>query len=554
MEIMYRGLNMAELVPIRLYFYGTKKASDQLEDLLHTAIREGKFDEAIKIIDDMEHGDPLLNKYAVDPEINHSHPPVLYAARYGSVEVLKKLIAKGADVTLERDCPKTNINALHPSQRHHNGVGLEICKALLEAGVKASSATSCNVTAIYSSIMWNNVAVANLLLEHGADPNAHSINHEADRPIFMAAAHGNEAILRLLVEEYGADPNVVGASGFNVYHFSLVSGNTALIKACADFNGVGINDFSRSDDTPLSLACKLPNDLVKNQMITEILKHGGEAELDTPDGPPILIAISNGKWDAVESMLNHYKTTKPQNLAILTNCRIHVTQVTPLVAAIRKGHAHTVELLLANEADIHKRDVTGSTPLIEAVRMNEVELVYMLIEAEAKIEVVNNSNDSALSIATQLNFSACAELCIREWMRKEYLMHNNSNSSKQGFTHFLSQTVISRMKSDILQCFTMSDLYDVELLLFLMRTNILSIEDLETVLSADQIRELHTEINWSRRKSYVMFHSGYRKSLVETSSENKDNDNEDKKSPRDQSLSMRDVALPLIFKKVIKYL
>ena len=146
-------LNVADCVPIRLYFYGSKKVEDQPEDPLHTAIRSGTFDVASSLIDEMEQNDERLDKYAVDPEINHSHPPVMYAARYGSVEVLKKLIAKGANAGARRDCPSTDINGLAAAQRHHNGVGLEICKMLIEWGVRANEGTKSNVTPIYSSII-----------------------------------------------------------------------------------------------------------------------------------------------------------------------------------------------------------------------------------------------------------------------------------------------------------------------------------------------------------------------------------------------------------------
>ena len=548
MEILYRGLNVADCVPIRLYFYGSKKVEDQPEDPLHTAIRSGKFDVASSLIDEMEQNDERLDKYAVDPEINHSHPPVMYAARYGSVEVLKKLIAKGANVGAKRDCPFTDINGLSAAQRHHNGVGLEICKMLIEWGVRADEGTKKNVTPIYSSIIWNNVPVALLLLDNGADANAFCVNHECDRPMFMAAAHGNASILRLLVEDYGADPNLIGTSGYNLYHHSLVGGNVELIDICANF-GLDINSVANSEDTPLSLACKLPNDLVKIEMIQKILEHGGKPEIATSDGPPMLIAIANDRWEVVHLMLRFTYQNNPERMAHVVNCMMRESQVTPLIASIRKLHGETVKLLLSYNADIYKRDFSGNTTLIEAVKVNDVELVYNLLKAGAKIETTNHFNDSALSIAVNRNYSACAELLVREWIRRK--SHTIVNSDRM---LPLSDAVVSRMKIDILNALVMPDVFSIELAMLLLRMEVVTTEDIESALSKDRMLALVAEINWIRRKSYLMFYSGYIKALCYKNYNNNEDDRTGTKSTKGDEAAVRDIVIPLIFQRVVKYL
>lgn len=152
---------------------------------------------------------------------------LMFAARVGDLASAKLLIAAGARVN---DSNARGTSAIVLAA--HSGYG-DLVEFLLNSSADADAAGA-GFSALHLAIMRRNDAMARLLLEHGANPNARVTNWTASRrasndwhfhpalvgatPFWLAARFSQPAVMRLLVEN-GADPlfvhyaDYIGAAG-----------------------------------------------------------------------------------------------------------------------------------------------------------------------------------------------------------------------------------------------------------------------------------------------------------------------------------------------------
>jgi ankyrin repeat protein len=246
-----------------------------------------------------------------------------------------------------------------------------------------------------------------LLLERGADINAHDIDHQstaaqykvkdtelcryliargADIDIFMAAALGDlELAERVLSGDPGAITAHIGDPGYapvppgHIYQWKLTGGPSVLMVAAKD-GGREIYNFLLSR-SPLKeqflAACQLGD------------KASASKALEA--NPDLLSALAaTDRAQIVEAAFSH-------NLPAL-------------------------ELMLNLGFDVNTRGGEGFTPAAHAALRGDVEVVRMLIEHRADLEIRNDYGGTALDSCQwgSLNFRdrngdypACAETLLR---------------------------------------------------------------------------------------------------------------------------------------------
>lgn len=109
------------------------------------------------------------------------------------------------------------------------------------------------------------------LVEHGADVDAIAKNDGRIRPVHAAAANGNLAVLKALLE-HGADANARQAGDFTPLHTAADDGNVAMARLLLDY-GADLTVASDNGQTPLALA-----EEKGHQVVVELLRQQEKLE------------------------------------------------------------------------------------------------------------------------------------------------------------------------------------------------------------------------------------------------------------------------------------
>jgi hypothetical protein len=124
---------------------------------------------------------------------------------------------------------------------------------------------------------------------------------------------------------------------------------------------------------------------------------------DHEPGSPLYYAALCGFQDLVQHVLDKY----PQHLNSHGGW-----YVTPLVAALARGHFQTVEFLHQNGADVDVLGHDGITPLISASWYGDLDIVQRLLDYKADVNAKTGHNWSALHYVSIQPFSHMAQLLL----------------------------------------------------------------------------------------------------------------------------------------------
>ncbi|HEY3782408.1 MAG TPA: ankyrin repeat domain-containing protein [Fimbriimonadaceae bacterium] len=181
-------------------------------------------------------------------------------------------------------------------------------------------------------------------LQHGADPNITSYNHQST-PLHAAAGLGGTRLVDILLAHKG-DPNAKRADGRTPYEIALVTGNNyaadALLKAGA----------KPTEDPKIEfLAAALASD--KNKTDQLLKDHANLLEELSSEGGHVLVRLAElGNEKGVAALL---AAGCPPNL-------LDDSKITPLHFASYTGRAGIVRLLLQAGAQTEIKDGSYNAP------------------------------------------------------------------------------------------------------------------------------------------------------------------------------------------------
>lgn len=231
---------------------GFSKDDDQaIEDLAEVLIEHGA---------DVNDGPPLaaaaffnkLNmvKYLVANGANPKKPEILNAAVGNGdyVEMAKLLVGYGADVNARVN----GEDPLHTAAFKGNAKCVDF---LLSKGARVNALDGQGFTSLYLTASNDHGApVAEILLDHGANPNAR--NPAGKTTLHQAAAYGATKIVKLLLA-HKANPNAVDDYGNTPLIENIRYGLDASVLDIVELlveNGADLN--TTSSETPLSIAMR----------------------------------------------------------------------------------------------------------------------------------------------------------------------------------------------------------------------------------------------------------------------------------------------------------
>ncbi|RPA97784.1 ankyrin [Choiromyces venosus 120613-1] len=192
------------------------------------------------------------------------------------------------------------------------------------------------------------------------DINVEVLCKSAKTVLYWAVEDGNLDMVKLLVEEGGADDGRVdvnvadGARETPVLHLAVRQGDPEIVRCLLRRGDIHVDARCPSDETALCWAAR-----EGNLVIVRLLVEEGGADIN----------LSCGWIQYLDSILPPARGENGGDFLLRT----------PLHFAAIRGHLSVVQFLVECErVDINARDVAGDTPLDHAVRHGDKKIVRVL--------------------------------------------------------------------------------------------------------------------------------------------------------------------------------
>ncbi|MCS3940333.1 ankyrin repeat protein [Salinibacter ruber] len=260
---------------------GPMEATEQGRTPLHGAARSG----SVESID-------LLLEVGADPTRADSEgkAPIHEAARSGSVEAARRLVEAGADPTRDtwtkgEDSGETRLTPVYSAVKYvpplggdpaetlrffiEQGAGInctdplerspiyfckgpEVAELLIDAGIEVNHFDRNGWSPLHKSAQERDAAVAQLLLDAGADPDISADADDAPAPLHHAAVSGAAEVAEALIAA-GADVDKTSTKGIRPLHTAAERGDPAFAKVLLDA-GADPTATDEEGDTPIDRA------------------------------------------------------------------------------------------------------------------------------------------------------------------------------------------------------------------------------------------------------------------------------------------------------------
>ncbi len=268
---------------------------------------------------------------------------------------------------------------------------LDAVQSMLSRQAAVNAAQGDGTTALHWAAYRDNVEMARLLVEAGADVAVKTRLGDLT-PLFMAAKNGTAEMIELLVEA-GADINSTNANGTTPLMLAAASGKTDAVQVLLD-RGAEVNakDITNEQNALMFAAALGRSDVVRllavkgaeldeTTKVTEIVKREyryrlrqqqadpnrrlrnirveGATSLPTMGGTTALqFATREGHMDVVRALLEVGAEVNQVNAA---------DQMSALTSALLNGNFDIAMYLVANGADPNLVSSTGVTPLYAVI-------------------------------------------------------------------------------------------------------------------------------------------------------------------------------------------
>ncbi|MFC1765705.1 ankyrin repeat domain-containing protein, partial [Planctomycetota bacterium] len=352
------------------------------------------------------------------------YAPLHLAVVSGRMEMVKLLIAKGADVDGGDPTPL-------------EAIGIGAGQSLMDKPEGASD------LAALRSIFDNRMAVAQVLISAGADYSR--LRHGSS--LLHQAANADARELVKLMLTHGADANGKVAGRTPLHVMAGMLKNQAMVELLLT-HGADINAEDSAGATPLTHAKRY-----RNTAIADLLaKHGG---ID-PSPPASLHEVArDGNLEQVKSLVTAGGDVNAQS---------DRWGGTPLHLAVSSGRRQVIEFLIANGADVNAQNRYGRTPLDDVIDRGQTEITEMLQKVGAKvgnpiISPASNSGPSFFQRAAKRYTIAEEKLQIPEDeqscaanLKRIHTALERYEKEKGGLPHWLSDLVPDYLPQEALLC------------------------------------------------------------------------------------------------------
>ena len=217
-----------------------------------------------------------------------------------------------------------------------------------------------------------------------------------DTALLAACASGHTHCVPLLLSG-GADCSIHNSSGASPLLISAKLGHLSILSLLLE-NGCSLHQSDKATRSALRLASGMGH----TQCVRALLIHGAE---DGGATTGLFIAAKRGDVEMVKEYVA---------AGVDVNVQRDGDGLTPLLVAIMKQQAGSVDVLLEAGADMQRAGHNGQTPLYKAISVGSTECVRLLIAAGVDVEAdvhKRHAGESPVELAARLGRTAClAEL------------------------------------------------------------------------------------------------------------------------------------------------
>ncbi len=308
------------------------------------------------------------------------------SAQLGHTEVVRLLLAAGANVHLEEEEEMTALHVCHE----------KVLPLLLAAGADVNYAGEEGWTPLHCAALRGHAGIVRALLKAGASParklaaqqgrswrtdgldvpSAVADPHELDielsvacesTALHLAAEHAPAEVVRQLLE-YGADANALNGKGQTALHLAAAVGKTESVRLLLTY---GARHATRDTKGLRAIEYALKGG---HAAAAKALLRSGSS-LPVGYGSPLLRTWFKGDEAGYTTLLGAHEGI----------CTADACGYTPLQLATRAGDRECVRALIAAGADVHATGNGTPRPLRLAVEQDDAATAALLIELGADV-------------------------------------------------------------------------------------------------------------------------------------------------------------------------
>ncbi|XP_034050722.1 ankyrin repeat and SOCS box protein 2-like isoform X2 [Thalassophryne amazonica] len=307
-----------------------------------------------------------LLQAGADPDISSKdkETPLYKACKLENVDMVRLILSYGPTVT--QRCGRS-WTAFHEAVSKNN---TEICEMLLGAGAAINPPNTYSVAPLIVAAQQGQMRVLCYLIDKGANVNMQTC--DGATALHEASKYGHKEIVNILLSK-NADANKPTNSGLLPLHTAAKQGHHEIVSLL-----ISVTSRARLRHvwiSPLHLAAEHN----RHGVAAVLLKAGADVNATLAPShskqyadqrsTSLYFAVTNGSTETVEVLVN-------------AGASLSLDPVSPLLAAVRRGCAHTVSLLLDRGADVLARIPSYPTtfPAVIALCLNNLPLLKLLLD------------------------------------------------------------------------------------------------------------------------------------------------------------------------------
>jgi ankyrin repeat protein len=323
----------------------------------------------------------------------HKTSPLVVASYNGNKICCEKLIEVGANVN------EMTIEGLRPLVAAILTNQLDIALLLLQSGADVNCSYK-DLTALDHAVGQNQLNLVQLLLRYKPDIN-HRCKDLGYKALHYACEVDDVDIIKCLLQ-HGADPTIKSKRHLTPLHVALSNGKKQAAIELIKADPSVVNDYSLDDNDQPALT---PMCLAAMEDFPEVIKLLAECGADvctsTNGIPPLHFSGSQGLDSCLLALVN----------AGAAIDQVSEDGVTALVCSV--DNISAVRILLDNGADVNFRNRSGLTALHHAVVHDKLETVQELVEREADVNIKDDRGKTALYYSILRKNSSIAKFLLK---------------------------------------------------------------------------------------------------------------------------------------------